>query len=187
MPWSFLRAHCCSVCWQGFSVGTENTSWRSSSKPVFRELQSGQYKLKRPVPLPFKEIQELPSFHVCPCSIRANSQRQLQLLHAVHEVIQRGDVPVSSMLQAMTERVLLPLASHCSTKALSDFFVGNIFDMIAFLLNRFTKVCLLTVFCLRNYSKMIRNPMISCCSLVWKQESNLSLFPLDVVSFVRFS
>ncbi|KAM4534321.1 DNA-dependent protein kinase catalytic subunit isoform 1-T1 [Odontesthes bonariensis] len=70
---------------------------------------------------------------------RANSQRQLQLLRAVHEVIQRGDVPVTSMLQAMTERVLLPLASHCSTRALSDFFVENVFDMIAFLLSRFTK------------------------------------------------
>ncbi|CAG5895668.1 unnamed protein product [Menidia menidia] len=70
---------------------------------------------------------------------RSKTERQLQLLCTVHEVVQQGDLPVSSMLQAMTERVLLPLASHCSTKALSDFFVGNIFDMIAFLLSRFTK------------------------------------------------
>uniref|UniRef100_A0A3B4ZYV0 DNA-dependent protein kinase catalytic subunit n=1 Tax=Stegastes partitus TaxID=144197 RepID=A0A3B4ZYV0_9TELE len=34
---------------------------------------------------------------------------------------------------------LLPLASHCSTKALNDFFVANVFDILAFLLSRFTK------------------------------------------------
>uniref|UniRef100_A0A3Q2PZS8 DNA-dependent protein kinase catalytic subunit n=1 Tax=Fundulus heteroclitus TaxID=8078 RepID=A0A3Q2PZS8_FUNHE len=45
----------------------------------------------------------------------------------------------SSTLQAMMERVLLPLASHCSTRALSDFFVSNVFDIIAFLQSRFTK------------------------------------------------
>uniref|UniRef100_A0A3B5Q076 DNA-dependent protein kinase catalytic subunit n=1 Tax=Xiphophorus maculatus TaxID=8083 RepID=A0A3B5Q076_XIPMA len=70
---------------------------------------------------------------------RASSERQLQLLSAVNEVIQQGDVPVSSMLQGLTERVLLPLASHCGTKALSDFFVMNVFDIITFLQSRFTK------------------------------------------------
>ncbi|XP_014905517.1 DNA-dependent protein kinase catalytic subunit [Poecilia latipinna] len=70
---------------------------------------------------------------------RASSERQLQLLGAAYEVIQQGDVPVSSMLQGLTERVLLPMASHCGTKALSDFFVTNVFDIIAFLQSRFTK------------------------------------------------
>ncbi|XP_015230469.1 PREDICTED: DNA-dependent protein kinase catalytic subunit [Cyprinodon variegatus] len=70
---------------------------------------------------------------------RASVERQLQLLCSVYEVIQRGDLPASSMLQAMMERVLLPLASHCSTKALNDFFVTNVFDIIAFLQSRFTK------------------------------------------------
>ncbi|MEQ2314116.1 hypothetical protein AMECASPLE_008745, partial [Ameca splendens] len=70
---------------------------------------------------------------------RANGERQLQLLCAVYEVIQQGDVPASAMLQAMMERVLLPLASHCSTKALSDFFVTNVCEIIAFLQSRFTK------------------------------------------------
>uniref|UniRef100_A0A3B4TQG3 DNA-dependent protein kinase catalytic subunit n=1 Tax=Seriola dumerili TaxID=41447 RepID=A0A3B4TQG3_SERDU len=46
---------------------------------------------------------------------------------------------VSSMLQAMMERVLLPLASYCSTTALSDFFVANVSDIIELLLSRFTK------------------------------------------------
>uniref|UniRef100_A0A3B4GXZ9 DNA-dependent protein kinase catalytic subunit n=1 Tax=Pundamilia nyererei TaxID=303518 RepID=A0A3B4GXZ9_9CICH len=61
------------------------------------------------------------------------------LLCTVYGVIQQGDVPMSSMLQAMMERVLLPLASHCSAKALNDFFITNVFDIISFLLSRFTK------------------------------------------------
>lgn len=70
---------------------------------------------------------------------RSSGERQLQLLCAVYGVIQQGDVPVSSMLQALAERVLLPLASNCSTKALNDFFVANVSDMTALLLSRFTK------------------------------------------------
>ncbi|XP_070708776.1 DNA-dependent protein kinase catalytic subunit [Pempheris klunzingeri] len=70
---------------------------------------------------------------------RSTSERQLQLLCAVFGVIQQGDVPMSSMLQAMMERVLLPLVSHCGTKALNDFFVENVFDIIALLLSRLTK------------------------------------------------
>ncbi|XP_047423865.1 DNA-dependent protein kinase catalytic subunit isoform X2 [Mugil cephalus] len=70
---------------------------------------------------------------------RANCERQLQLLCAVYGVIQQGDVPASFMLQAMMERVLLPLATHCSPKALSNFFVSNVFDIISLLLGRFTK------------------------------------------------
>ncbi|XP_029955282.1 DNA-dependent protein kinase catalytic subunit [Salarias fasciatus] len=70
---------------------------------------------------------------------RSSSERQLQLLNAVYDVVQKGDVPVSSMLQAMTERVLLPLASHCGASALSDFFVANVSDLMALLLSRFTK------------------------------------------------
>ncbi|XP_069007483.1 DNA-dependent protein kinase catalytic subunit [Embiotoca jacksoni] len=70
---------------------------------------------------------------------RSSSERQLQLLSAVYGVIEQGDVPVSSMLQAMMERVLLPLASHCSIKGLNDFFAANVCDIIAFLLSRFTK------------------------------------------------
>lgn len=70
---------------------------------------------------------------------RATKERQLELLCAVYGVIERGDVPLSSMLQAMMERVLLPLASHCSNKALEDFFVANVSDLITLLLSRFTK------------------------------------------------
>ncbi|KAM7390735.1 hypothetical protein PAMA_008770 [Pampus argenteus] len=70
---------------------------------------------------------------------RSSNERQLQLLCAVYGVIQQGDVPMSSMLQAMMERVLLPLTSHCSTKTLIDFFVANVSDIMALLLSRFTK------------------------------------------------
>lgn len=81
------------------------------------------------------------SFQTCFQKIakRSSSERQLQLLCAVYAVIQQGDVPMSFMLQAMMERVLLPLVTHCSTKALSDFFVANVSDITAFLLSRFTK------------------------------------------------
>uniref|UniRef100_A0A3P8W2M6 DNA-dependent protein kinase catalytic subunit n=1 Tax=Cynoglossus semilaevis TaxID=244447 RepID=A0A3P8W2M6_CYNSE len=49
-------------------------------------------------------------------------------------------VPVNHMLQALTSRVLLPLASHCGAAALNDFFVANVSDIIALLLSRFTKL-----------------------------------------------
>ncbi|KAK7881228.1 hypothetical protein WMY93_029637 [Mugilogobius chulae] len=70
---------------------------------------------------------------------RATTERQLQLLCVMYEVVQRGDVPTNSIIQALTERVLLPLATHCSAKALNDFFVANVSDMINLLLVRFTK------------------------------------------------
>ncbi|KAK2886235.1 hypothetical protein Q8A73_020181 [Channa argus] len=80
-------------------------------------------------------------FQVCFQRIakRSSNERQLQLLCTVYGVIQQGDVPMSSMLQAMMERVLLPLASHCSTQALNDFFVANVCNIMELLLNRFTK------------------------------------------------
>ncbi|KAK6293153.1 hypothetical protein J4Q44_G00366540 [Coregonus suidteri] len=62
-----------------------------------------------------------------------------QLLCVVYKTIQQGDVPVPSMLQAMLERVLLPLASYCSPKALAEFFSANVSDIMAALLARFTK------------------------------------------------
>lgn len=91
---------------------------------------------------------------VCHRLTRSSSERQLQLLCSVYGVIQQGDVPMSSMLQAMMERVLLPLASHCCTKALSDFYVANVSDITALLLSRFTKVCFLTLLRLGKYLKM---------------------------------
>uniref|UniRef100_A0A3Q1J9C8 DNA-dependent protein kinase catalytic subunit n=1 Tax=Anabas testudineus TaxID=64144 RepID=A0A3Q1J9C8_ANATE len=77
-------------------------------------------------------------FQVCFHRIAMRLVR-LQLLSAIYGLIQKGDVPLSSTLQAIMERVLLPLASHCSTIALNDFFVANVSDIIALLLSRFTK------------------------------------------------
>ncbi|KAL3040873.1 hypothetical protein OYC64_011786 [Pagothenia borchgrevinki] len=87
-----------------------------------------------------KHIMEEP-FQTCFQRIakRSSSERQLQLLCTVYGVIQQGEVPMSSVLQAMMERVLLPLVTHCGTKALSDFFVANVSDIIVLLLSRFTK------------------------------------------------
>lgn len=79
------------------------------------------------------------------CLFRSSVERQLQLLLAVYGVIQQGDVPTSSMLQDMMERVLLTLASHCGTKALADFFVANVCEITSLLLSRFTKVGPLSV------------------------------------------
>lgn len=72
---------------------------------------------------------------------RSSDERLVQLLCAVYKTIQQGDVPVPSMLQAMLERVLLPLASYCSPKALAELFSANVSDILAALLARFTKVC----------------------------------------------
>ncbi|KAM8822809.1 DNA-dependent protein kinase catalytic subunit isoform 1-T1 [Spinachia spinachia] len=105
-----------------------------SQSPLLLKLMAGILCRDR------KHIMEEP-FQTCFQRIarRASSERQLQLLCTVYRVIQQGDVPRSSMLQAVMERVLLPLASHCSTKALNDFFVANVSDMIVLLLSRFTK------------------------------------------------
>ncbi|XP_029313652.1 DNA-dependent protein kinase catalytic subunit [Cottoperca gobio] len=87
-----------------------------------------------------KHIMEEP-FQTCFQKIakRSSSERQLQLLCTVYGVIKQGDFPMRSMLQAMMDRVLLPLASHCSTKALNDFFAANVYDIVVLLLSRFTK------------------------------------------------
>ncbi|KAM8881271.1 DNA-dependent protein kinase catalytic subunit [Synchiropus picturatus] len=70
---------------------------------------------------------------------RSSQDRQLELLNAVYGMFQQGDVALSWMLQALMERVLLPLASHCSATALVDFFVTNVSDILTLLLSRFTK------------------------------------------------
>ena len=77
---------------------------------------------------------------MCSDVTRSNPERQVLLLCAVYRTFEKGDVPVPSMVQAMLDRVLLPLASHCDPKALDDFFVANISTIMASLHLRFTKV-----------------------------------------------
>uniref|UniRef100_A0AAV2L5B1 DNA-dependent protein kinase catalytic subunit n=1 Tax=Knipowitschia caucasica TaxID=637954 RepID=A0AAV2L5B1_KNICA len=70
---------------------------------------------------------------------RASPEKQLEFLCDMFRKVQHGDVPTNSMLQSLTDRVLLPLASHCGTQALNHFYVANVSDMINLLLVRFTK------------------------------------------------
>ncbi|XP_041924731.1 DNA-dependent protein kinase catalytic subunit isoform X1 [Alosa sapidissima] len=70
---------------------------------------------------------------------RSSVERQVELLSAVYKTFRDGDVPVRSMLLAVLDRVLLPLATHCSSRALSQFFITNISDIMATLQARFTK------------------------------------------------
>lgn len=55
-------------------------------------------------------------------------------------MFQEKDVPVNSMLLGLLDRVLVPLATHCSAKSLSQFFVTNVANIMTTLQARFTKV-----------------------------------------------
>lgn len=44
------------------------------------------------------------------------------------------------MLLGLLDRVLVPLATHCSAKALSQFFITNVANIMTTLQARFTKV-----------------------------------------------
>ncbi|KAL2085629.1 hypothetical protein ACEWY4_018949 [Coilia grayii] len=70
---------------------------------------------------------------------RSTVDRQMELLSAIYKTFCDADVPVRSMLLAVVDRVLLPLATHCSPRALSQFFVTNIADVMATLQARLTK------------------------------------------------
>lgn len=91
-------------------------------------------------------------------------------------MVQKGHVPLGSLLQAM-ERVVLPLAKHCSAAAVGSFFVSNISDVSATLLARFTKVGLMILeelgsdSCVLNYSLRV------------ERQTSLSLFQTNVAEF----
>ncbi|XP_030635503.1 DNA-dependent protein kinase catalytic subunit [Chanos chanos] len=70
----------------------------------------------------------------------SNCERQVLLLCTVYQTFRAGDVPINSMMMALMDRVLLPLASHCSSNALSQFFITNIADIMTSLQARFTKM-----------------------------------------------
>lgn len=67
-------------------------------------------------------------------------ERKVILLNSVYQSFQAKDVPSNSMLMGLIDRVLLPLASHCSPPALSQFFITNIAEIMTTLQTRFTKV-----------------------------------------------
>ncbi|KAI5104092.1 DNA-dependent protein kinase catalytic subunit [Silurus meridionalis] len=64
---------------------------------------------------------------------------QVLLLCTVYQMFQDKDVPQNSMLLGLLDRVLVPLAIHCSTKALSQFFISNVANIMTSLQARFTK------------------------------------------------
>uniref|UniRef100_A0A671MAS8 DNA-dependent protein kinase catalytic subunit n=1 Tax=Sinocyclocheilus anshuiensis TaxID=1608454 RepID=A0A671MAS8_9TELE len=80
-------------------------------------------------------------FQTCFQNIARQSQleRQVLLLSSVYQSFQAKDVPSNSMLMGLIDRVLLPMASHCSPQALSQFFITNIADIMTTLQARFTK------------------------------------------------
>ncbi|KAF4110944.1 hypothetical protein G5714_007975 [Onychostoma macrolepis] len=80
-------------------------------------------------------------FQSCFQNIARQSQleKQVLLLSSVYQSFQAKDVPSNSMLMGLIDRVLLPMTSHCSPQALSQFFIANIADIMTTLQGRFTK------------------------------------------------
>ncbi|XP_076840848.1 DNA-dependent protein kinase catalytic subunit [Brachyhypopomus gauderio] len=70
---------------------------------------------------------------------RSSCETQVLLLIMVHQMFQDRDVPMNYMLTGLLDRVLLPLATHCSPKALAQFFITNVAGIMATLQARFTK------------------------------------------------
>ncbi|XP_060788690.1 DNA-dependent protein kinase catalytic subunit-like isoform X1 [Neoarius graeffei] len=64
---------------------------------------------------------------------------QVLLLYTIYQMFQDKDVPRNSMLLDLLDRVLVPLATHCSAKALSQFFITNVANIMTTLQARFTK------------------------------------------------
>ncbi|XP_028826126.1 DNA-dependent protein kinase catalytic subunit isoform X2 [Denticeps clupeoides] len=69
----------------------------------------------------------------------SSAEKQVLLLCTVYKTFKDCDVPVNEMLLALSDRVLIPLATHCSSRALSQFFISNVADIMVTLLGRFTK------------------------------------------------
>ncbi|TRY56699.1 hypothetical protein DNTS_012969 [Danionella cerebrum] len=70
---------------------------------------------------------------------QSHLERQIVLLNTVYKSFQVKDVPSNSMLLGLIDRVLLPLATHCSPQSLSQFFITNIADIMTTVQARFTK------------------------------------------------
>ncbi|XP_036376580.1 DNA-dependent protein kinase catalytic subunit isoform X1 [Megalops cyprinoides] len=70
---------------------------------------------------------------------RSSCEQQVLLLDTVYRTFQLGDLPSSSMYQAILERVLLTLILQCSTDALRQFFIASIAEIMTTLQARFMK------------------------------------------------
>ncbi|XP_060730052.1 DNA-dependent protein kinase catalytic subunit isoform X1 [Tachysurus vachellii] len=70
---------------------------------------------------------------------QSSCEVQVLLLCTIYQMFQDKDVPLNSMLLGLLDRVLVPLATHCSAKALSQFFITNVANIMTSLQARFTK------------------------------------------------
>uniref|UniRef100_A0A8B9RNH4 DNA-dependent protein kinase catalytic subunit n=1 Tax=Astyanax mexicanus TaxID=7994 RepID=A0A8B9RNH4_ASTMX len=71
---------------------------------------------------------------------QSTCEGQVLLLCTIFEMFQTKDVPMNSMLIGLLDRVLIPLTTHCSPKALSQFFITNVATIMTTLQARFSKV-----------------------------------------------
>ncbi|KAF4089760.1 hypothetical protein AMELA_G00069750 [Ameiurus melas] len=71
---------------------------------------------------------------------QSGCEGQVVLLCTVYQMFQVKDVPLNSMLLGLLDRVLVPLATHCSAKSLSQFFIANVANIMSTLQARFTKL-----------------------------------------------
>lgn len=55
-------------------------------------------------------------------------------------MFQDKDVPQNFMLLGLLDRVLVPLVTHCGAKALAQFFITNVANIMTTLQARFMKV-----------------------------------------------
>ncbi|XP_036452457.1 DNA-dependent protein kinase catalytic subunit isoform X2 [Colossoma macropomum] len=70
---------------------------------------------------------------------QSSCEGQVLLLCTVYQMFQAKDVPMNSMLMGLLDRVLVPLTTYCSAKALSQFFITNVAAIMTTLQARFTK------------------------------------------------
>ncbi|XP_066538129.1 DNA-dependent protein kinase catalytic subunit [Hoplias malabaricus] len=70
---------------------------------------------------------------------QSSCEGQVLLLCTVYQMFHTKDVPMNSMLLGLLDRVMLPLSFHCSPKALSQFFITNVSNIMTTLQARFIK------------------------------------------------
>ncbi|XP_062849596.1 DNA-dependent protein kinase catalytic subunit [Trichomycterus rosablanca] len=70
---------------------------------------------------------------------QSSCEGQVLLLCTIYEMFQSKDVPMNFMLMGLLDRVLIPLATHCSAKALAQFFITNVANIMSSLQARFSK------------------------------------------------
>ncbi|KAI4886986.1 hypothetical protein NFI96_023481, partial [Prochilodus magdalenae] len=70
---------------------------------------------------------------------QSSCEGQVLLLCTIYQMFQAKDVPMNFMLMGLLDRVLVPLATYCSAKALSQFFITNVAAIMTTIQARFIK------------------------------------------------